>query len=106
MPVRPGPHSLRFMTTGGAELFLVEHRLPKITESELALFQAALAHACVRLTARGQSVHYLGSMFLPRPERLLSLFRATSADAVRRVCESSQAPTVGLDIAIELPAPH
>lgn len=86
-------------------LFLVEHRLPRITDSELALLQAALTDACLRLTARGDPVRYIGSTYLPRPERLLSLFKATNADVVRTVSESSQAPITYLEVAIELPAP-
>jgi hypothetical protein len=86
-----------------SELYLVEHRLPRITRTELALLQAALSSACVRLTARGDSVRYLGSTFLPASERLLSLFEASSADAVRSVTVSSQAPLVGLEVAIALP---
>lgn len=94
------------MTAENAGLFLVEHRLPKINVPELALLQAALNDACIRLSARGQRVRYLRSTFLPGPERLLSLFEAASADAVRRVAESSQAPAAYLEAAIELPVPN
>jgi hypothetical protein len=86
-----------------ADLYLAEHRLPRITPAELAMLQAALSSACVRLTARGESVSYLGSTFLPASERLLSLFKAASADAVRSATVSSQAPLVGLEVAIALP---
>jgi len=92
------------MTAERLGLFLVEHRLPKITETELALFQAALIEACVRFTARGNAVSYLGSTFLPGPARLLSLFQAVSADVVWRVSASSQAPVTYLEAAIDLPA--
>jgi hypothetical protein len=94
------------MTDLHAALFLAEHRLPRITEPELALLQAALNEACVRLTARGEPVRYLGSTFLPGSERLLSLFKARSADAVRSASASSQAPLTRLEAAIELPAPN
>jgi hypothetical protein len=86
-------------------LFLVEHRLPRITDAELALLQATLNDTCLRLTARGEMVRYLGSTYLPGPERLLSLFEATTADAVRTVSESSQAPASDLEAAIVLPPP-
>ena len=86
-------------------LFLVEHRLPRITGAELALLQATLDDACLRLTARGQTVRYLGSTYLPGPERLLSLFEAVTADAVRTVSESSQAPASDLEAAVVLPPP-
>ena len=87
-------------------LFLVEHRLPKITRSELELLQTVLIDACVRLSARGELVQYLGSTFLPGPERLLSLFQAANADAVRSVSTSSQAQLAYLEVAIDLPAPN
>jgi hypothetical protein len=86
-------------------LFFVEHRLPRITDAELALLEAALNDTCRRLTARGEAVRYLGSAYLPGPERLLSLFEAATADAVRTVSESSQAPASDLEAAIVLPPP-
>lgn len=86
-----------------ADLFLAEHRLPRMSESELMLLQAALHTACVRLTARGESVTYLGSTFLPASQRLLSLFEATGANTVRRVTDSAQAPPTSVEPAIDLP---
>ena len=87
------------------KLFLAEHRLPRITDAELALLQATLNDTCLRLTARGEEVRYLGSAYLPGPERLLSLFEAATADAVRTVSDSSQAPASDLEAAIVLPPP-
>jgi hypothetical protein len=86
-----------------AELYLVEHRLPRITRAELAILQTTLSSACARLTARGESVSYLGSTFLPTSARLLSLFEASNADAVRNATVSSHAPPAGLEVAIALP---
>ena len=86
-------------------LFLVEQRLPRITHTELALLQATLTEACLRLTARGEAVRYLGSTYLPGPHRLLSLFEAATAEAVRTVSEISQVPATSLEAAIELPQP-
>ena len=86
-------------------LFLVEQRLPMVTHAELALLQATLIEACQRLTARGEAVRYLGSTYLPGPQRLLSLFKATTAEAVRLVSESVQMPATSLEAAIELPQP-
>ena len=86
-------------------LFLVEQRLPRITDSELTLLQAALIDASQRLTARGELVRYLGSTYLPGQGRLLSRFEAANADAVRIVCESSQAPLTSLEAAVDVPMP-
>ena len=85
-------------------LFLVEQRLPRSSDSELTLLQAALIDASLRLTARGGLVRYLGSTYLPGPERLLSRFEAANADMVRIVCESCQAPVTSLEAAVDLPA--
>jgi hypothetical protein len=86
-------------------LFLVEQRLPRVTDAELALLQATLAEACLRLTARGEVVRYLGSTYLPGPQRLLSLFEAATAETVKTVSDSSQMPATSLEAAIELPQP-
>src|SRR5215467_2014337 len=86
-------------------LFLVEQRLPRITHAELVLLQATLTEACLRLTARGEAVRYLGSTYLPGLHRLLSLFEAVTDEAVRTVSESSQVPATSLEAAIELPQP-
>lgn len=86
-------------------LFVAEQRLPRITDSELTLLQAALMDASLRLTARGELVRYRGSTYLPGPERLLSRFEAATAEVVRIVCESSQAPLTSLEAAVDLPAP-
>ena len=86
-------------------LFLVEQRLPRITDSELTLLQAALMDASLRLTTRGELVRYLGSTYLPGPGRLLSRFEALNAEGVRIVCESSQAPLTTLETAVDLPMP-
>ena len=86
-------------------LFLVEQRLPRITDSELTLLQAALIDASLRLTARGELVRYLGSTYLPGPGRLLCRFEALNAEVVRVVCESSQAPPTSLEAAVDHPVP-
>jgi hypothetical protein len=89
----------------GLKLFVVEQRLPRITDSELSLMQAALIDASLRLTVRGEVVRYLGSTYLPGPGRLVSRFEAVNAEMVRVVCESSQAPPTSLEAAVDLQMP-
>jgi hypothetical protein len=86
-------------------LFVAEQRLPRITDSELTLLQKALMDATLRLTARGELVRYVGSTYLPGPERLLSRFEALNVEVVRIVCESSQAPLTSLEAGVDLPVP-
>ena len=86
-----------------ASLFIVERRLPKIDDYQLAVLQAALTAAAARFGARGDGVWYLRSLFLARQERLLSLFLAESLEAVRAVNEAALVPFTSIEPAIELP---
>ena len=86
-----------------ASLFIVERRLPKIDDYQLAVLQAALTDAASRFSARGDGVRYLRSIFLPRQERLLSLFMAGTLEAVRAANEAALVPFASIEPAIELP---
>ena len=84
-------------------LFVVERRLPKINDRQLIVLQAALTSAASRFSARGDGVSLVGSIFLARQERLLSLFTAESLEAVRAVNEASLVPFASIEPAVELP---
>ena len=88
-----------------ASLFIVERRLPKISEHQLAVLQAALTSAAIRFTARGDGVCYLRSIFLASQERLLSLFTAESIEAVRAVNEAALIPFASIEPGVELQGP-
>jgi len=88
---------------GQERLFVVERRLPRISEHQLEVLQAALTSAASRFHARGDGIRYLSSIFLARQERLLSLFVAESLDIVRAVNEAALIPFASIEPALELP---
>jgi hypothetical protein len=87
------------------DLFVVERRLPGITERGLAMLQEALLESSARFTGRGEHITYLWSVFLPDQDRLLSLFSATSLELVGAANEASLVPYVGVRRAVVLPYP-
>src|SRR5215472_14971291 len=88
-----------------ASLFIVERRLPKVNEYQLTVLQDALTDAASRLSARGDGVRYLRSIFLARQERLLSLFTAGTIEAVRALNEAALVPFASIEPAVELRGP-
>ena len=103
----PGQDATAPATAAGSpaptRLFIVERRLPNISQQQLAVLQAALTTAASRFSARGDGVRYLRSIFLARQGRLLSLFSADSPDAVRAVNQAALIPFASIEPAIELP---
>jgi hypothetical protein len=83
--------------SGPEQLFMVEHRLLATSEPELKLVQEVLVEVSQRFTARGVPMRYLGSMFLPRRERLLSLFAAHSIKDVRAANEATLVPYLSIE---------
>jgi Protein of unknown function (DUF4242) len=65
--------------------FLVERYLPAAAANGLAASVARVALLCTDPEDAGLGVQYLHSAYLPSEDTCFCLFRAASADAVRRV---------------------
>ena len=82
---------------GDRRLFLVERRLPGMTDRRLAILQNALIQVTARAADRGDELRYLWSIFMPGEQRLLSLFASVSIDLVRAANEASLFPFIGIE---------
>jgi hypothetical protein len=63
--------------------YLVELYAARGDEPGARLAADRLRAACEQLTAQGEAVHYVRSLFVPEDETSFSLCRAASADRVR-----------------------
>jgi hypothetical protein len=83
-------------------VYLVDRDLPWITSEGLAAMQRAEITASHQLTAAGQRVRYLRSVFIPGEARCLCLFEAEDAAAVATLNEAVQLPFTRIVEALDL----
>lgn len=100
-----GPERRPRVRTPKLSKFVVERR-PAIPAEALPMLRDALTDACRRLTARGQTVRYLGSTSVPTEGCLLCFFEGVSADAVRKANQTAQAPFTSIRMATKDTYPH
>jgi RNA:NAD 2'-phosphotransferase (TPT1/KptA family) len=83
-------------------VYLVDRDLPGITREGLAAMQRAEISASQQLTAAGQVVRYLRSVFIPGEARCLCLFEAEEEAAVVAVNEVAWLPFTRIVDALDL----
>jgi hypothetical protein len=83
---------------------LVERYLPHMTPERLATTARRAKQAAEQMSARGTTVQYVHSTFLPQDEMCLCLFEAGSARAVAEVNEAAGLPYERISEAIHLTA--
>ncbi len=88
------------------QLFVVERKLRFVSPEMLLIMQSALAEASRRLNAHGRPIRYLRSTYVPDQGRLMCLFEAESAEAVRVVNENAQAPYSSIASVVERVVPE
>jgi hypothetical protein len=89
--------------------YLVERYLPGVSEAELLVALGRLQEACAQLSARGDPVQYVGSMFLPEEETCFCRLDGDSPGTAAKANEIAQLPfariTAGLAITPAGPLP-
>jgi hypothetical protein len=86
-------------------VFVVDRRLPALTSTNLHALQRALLEAVRRLTADGEQVHYVRSIYVPSRGQCLCVFHAESSHAVARTNEIAQVPFARIDEAVDVSLP-
>jgi hypothetical protein len=90
---------------GLSAVFVVDRRLPGMTEALLAEIQRLLHEAARRVSSRGVAVRYLRCIYMPEEDRCICLFEADHPAAVQSVNEIAQVPFHRISSAIEFWAP-
>ena len=83
-------------------IYLVDRDLPGITAEGLALLRRAELNASQQLTASGQAVRYLRSLFIVGEARCMCLFEAEDEAAVAAVNEAARLPFTRIIAALDL----
>jgi hypothetical protein len=86
-------------------VFVVDRRLPALTSTNLGALQRALVEAVRRLTADGEQLHYVRSVYVPSRGQCLCVFHAESSQAVARANEIAQVPFLSIDEAVDVSSP-
>jgi hypothetical protein len=89
--------------------YLVERYLPGVSEVQLRAALERLEAACAELSARGDPIRYVGSMFLPDEETCFCRLDGDNPGAAAKANEIARLPfariTAGLAITPTGPTP-
>jgi hypothetical protein len=82
-------------------MFAVNRYLPDLTAAQLRVLHRALAEAARRVSAEGQNVRYVRSMYVPARNRCVCVFTADTTEAVARANEIAQVHFTHIDEALD-----
>jgi hypothetical protein len=85
-------------------IFTVHRYLPGLTPEQLGTLQKALTEAARRVSAEGQPVRYLRTIYVPARGHCVCVLAASNAEAVARAVELAQLPFAAIDEALEVRA--
>jgi hypothetical protein len=83
-------------------VYLVDRDLPGITREGLVEIQQAEISASQQLTAAGQEVRYLRSVFIPGEAHCMCLFEAEDETTVKAVNAAAGLPFTRIVVALDL----
>jgi muconolactone delta-isomerase len=86
-------------------VYLVERDLPGVTPEQLAAAQKKAIQVGKDMTAQGQEVRYIRSMFVPGENRCMCLFEAPNSENVRAANENAGIPFTRIVPAEDLTPP-
>ncbi len=89
----------------GSIVYLAEGHLPGMALQDLIAIQHALTQAAQRVTAAGQPVRYLRSMYVPAQQRLICVLATESEEAALASAELAQLPFAKVQAAFDIPLP-
>lgn len=83
-------------------VYMVERDLPGVTTEQLAAAQKAAIEKGQEMTANGQDIRYIRSIFVPGEAKCMCLFEAANADAVKQLNEEAGIPFTEVKEALDL----
>jgi hypothetical protein len=90
------------MVRSGPAVFLLEHRVGVIEDTDLARMHQVLLHTVARLVAAGVSMRYTHGLFVPDDRRCVHLLEAADPASVVRAGDIAGLPLARVRSVIDL----